>query len=93
VTYFVSGGGGAHAYPIERKPDDLFQSKEINYHYIEVKIEPGKMVAMMNRLEMKNGVAAWTQPDRVTITAPTAKAAAANASKTSPRCERVPKSP
>ena len=68
VTYFVTGGGGAHAYPIERKPDDLFQSKEINYHYIDVKVEPGKMVAVMNRLELKNGVASWSQPDRVSIT-------------------------
>ena len=82
VTYFVTGGGGAHAYPIERKPDDLFQSKEINYHYIDVKVEPGKMVAVMNRLELKNGVASWTQPDRVSITVSIEQKAAANASKT-----------
>ena len=68
VTYFVTGGGGAHAYPIERKLDDLFQSKEINYHYIDVKIEPRKMVVVMNRLELKNGLASWSQPDRVSIT-------------------------
>jgi Icc-related predicted phosphoesterase len=69
VTYFVTGGGGAHAYPIERKPDDLFQSNEINYHYIDIKVEPEKMVTTMNRLEMKNGAAEWTQPETVTITA------------------------
>ena len=73
VTYFVSGGGGAHPDPIERKPTDLFQSSEINYHYIDVKIESGTMVATMNRLEMKNGVASWTQPDRVTISTPAAR--------------------
>jgi hypothetical protein len=28
------------------------------------------MVAVMNRLEIKNGVASWTQPDRVTIMVP-----------------------
>src|SRR6266568_3710885 len=28
VLYFVSGGGGAHAYPIERAPDDPVQSKQ-----------------------------------------------------------------
>lgn len=67
VVYFVTGGGGAHAYPIERKPDDLFQSNEINYHFIDVKVEPGKMVATMNRLELKNGAATWTQPETVTI--------------------------
>jgi 3',5'-cyclic AMP phosphodiesterase CpdA len=70
VTYFVTGGGGAHAYPIEREPTDLFQSTEINYHYIDVTVNSGKMVAVMNRLEMKNSVASWTQPDTVTITAP-----------------------
>lgn len=70
VTYFVTGGGGAHAYPIERQPTDLFQSKEINYHYVDVKIEPGKLVATMNRLELKTGVATWTQPDTITITVP-----------------------
>jgi Icc-related predicted phosphoesterase len=32
VAYFVTGGGAAHAYPIERAPDDLFQSKKVNYH-------------------------------------------------------------
>jgi len=68
VIYFVTGGGGASAYPIERKPTDLFQSNEINYHFIDVKVEPGKMVATMNRLELKNGVASWTQRETVNIT-------------------------
>jgi hypothetical protein len=26
ISYFVSGGGGAHAYPITRAADDPFQS-------------------------------------------------------------------
>ncbi len=69
VTYFVTGGGGAHAYPIERQPADLFQSKEINYHYIDVNVETRKMVVTMNRLELKSGIASWTQPETVTITA------------------------
>jgi Icc-related predicted phosphoesterase len=73
VTYFVTGGGGAHAYPIERKPEDPYQSKEINYHYIDVLVQPGKMTATMNRLELKNGAPSWTQPDKVTITAPKSK--------------------
>ena len=77
VTYFVSGGGGAHAYPIQRDPEDPFQSKEINYHYIDVKVKRGRMVATMHRLEMKNGVASWSQPDTVTISAPTATTAQA----------------
>jgi hypothetical protein len=69
----VTGGGGAHAYPIERKPEDPYQSKEINYHYIDVLVQPGKMTATMNRLELKNGAPSWTQPDKVTIEAPKAK--------------------
>jgi acid phosphatase type 7 len=67
VTYFVTGGGGAHAYPIERQSTDLFQSTEINYHYIDVKVKRQKMVATMKRLELKNGVASWTRPETVTI--------------------------
>lgn len=67
VIYFVTGGGGAHAYPIERRPSDLFQSRQINYHYIDVQVGPGKMIAKMNRLELKDGTASWTQPDKVTL--------------------------
>jgi acid phosphatase type 7 len=77
VTYFVTGGGGAHAYPIERRPDDPFQSKEVNYHYIDVTVRGGQMVAIMNRLELKNGAASWSQPDKVTISVPAAAKQAA----------------
>jgi Icc-related predicted phosphoesterase len=75
VTYFVCGGGGAHAYPITRAADDLFQSKEANYHYLLVEVQPGRLKATMNRLEMKDGVAKWTQPDSVTISVPAVLAA------------------
>jgi len=81
VTYFVSGGAGAHAYPIERAPDDPFQSKEVNYHYLLVEVDRGQMSVTMNRLELTNGKAAWTQPDSVKIAVPAAaraKGAAAN---------------
>jgi hypothetical protein len=71
VTYFVTGGGGAHAYPITRAADDPFQSREVNYHYILVDVRPGKLKATMNRLEMIDGVAKWTQPDSVTVLCPT----------------------
>jgi Icc-related predicted phosphoesterase len=72
VVYFVTGGGGAHAYPIERRPTDLFQSMQINYHYIDIKVQPGKMVAVMNRLEFKNGIPTWTQVETVNIIVPAA---------------------
>jgi Icc-related predicted phosphoesterase len=74
ITYFVSGGGAAHAYPIERAPDDPFQSKAINYHYLLVEVDHQRMNVTMNRLELSSGRATWTTPDRVQIPAPAAAA-------------------
>jgi Icc-related predicted phosphoesterase len=70
VTYFVSGGGAAHAYPIERAADDPFQSKEINYHYLMVEVDRHQMNITMNRLDLTGGKPVWTQPDSVKITVP-----------------------
>jgi len=75
VTYFVSGGGAAHAYPIERAADDPFQSKEVNYHYLLVEVTPRELKVTMNRLDLTSGKAVWTQPDSVKIAAPVAAAA------------------
>src|ERR1700722_9674889 len=75
VTYFVTGGAGAHAYPIERAPDDPFQSKEVNYHYLLVDVDRGKLKVTMHRLQLTGGTAVWTEPDSVVISAPAAKAA------------------
>ncbi len=77
VTYFVSGGGAAHAYPIERAPDDPFQSKEINYHYLLVEVDHRQLKITMNRIELTGGKAVWTQPDSVKIAVPEAAAAKA----------------
>lgn len=77
VTYFVSGGGAAHAYPIERAPDDPFQSKEVNYHYLLVEVDQKQLKVTMNRLDLTTGKAVWTQPDSVKITVPAAAAQAA----------------
>ena len=74
ITYFVSGGGAAHAYPIERAPDDPFQSKEINYHYLLVEVDHQQMKVTMNRLDLTTGKAVWTQPDSVSISVPNAMA-------------------
>ena len=72
VTYFVTGGGGAHAYPISRSADDSFQSAEINYHYLLVQVRRGKLKVTMNRVEIKDGVAKWTRPDSVVVACPPA---------------------
>ena len=79
VTYFVSGGGGAHAYPINRAPDDPYKSKEINYHYLLLEVDHRQLKVTMNRLQLVNGKALWTQPDSATIAAPAAAAAKAAA--------------
>jgi hypothetical protein len=81
VTYFVSGGGAAHAYPIERAADDPFQSKEINYHYLLVEVDKQQMKVTMNRLDLTSGKAVWTQPDSVKIAVPAAAVAAQAAGK------------
>jgi Icc-related predicted phosphoesterase len=77
VTYFVTGGGAAHAYPIERAADDLFQSKEINYHYLLVEVDRRQVKVTMNRVDLTSGKEVWTQPDSVTIKALTPAAAQA----------------
>jgi acid phosphatase type 7 len=79
VTYFVTGGGGAHPYLIPRKAGDPLFDKAVNYHYLMVEVDRGKMKITMNRLELANGKATWTTPDAVEIATPTA--IPANASK------------
>lgn len=74
VTYFVTGGGAAHAYPISRAPDDPFQSKEINYHYLMVEVGANRVKITMNRIDLSSGKAVWTQPDVITINAVAASA-------------------
>lgn len=73
IVYFVTGGGGAHAYPIERAADDLFQSKEVNYHYLMIEVRDSQLSVAMNRLDLSSGKAIWSQPDSVVIKAETPK--------------------
>lgn len=77
ITYFVSGGGAAHAYPIQRAPSDPFQSKEVNYHYLLVEVDHQQLKVIMNRLDLTTGKAVWTQPDAVGIALPGAASAQA----------------
>jgi hypothetical protein len=79
VVYFVTGGGGAHPYPIERAPGDPFPDKNINYHFLVANVERGRLTATMNRLELSGGKASWTKPDSLTVTVPAALAAKAAA--------------
>jgi hypothetical protein len=72
----VLGGAGAHAYPIERAPDDLFRSKKVNYHYLEVKADRSSLQLTMHRLDLGSGKAVWTVPDSLTISVPVTRTAA-----------------
>jgi hypothetical protein len=72
----VTGGAGAHPYVVERSKGDLFQSQEVNYHYLMVEVDSGVAKITMHRLDLTSGTAVWTQPDSITISVPPAKAAA-----------------
>lgn len=78
VTYFVTGGGGAHAYPIARHPDDPYKDSGVNYHYLLIQVDHNRASVTMNKLEFKDGKAVWSKPDSVTITAPLAMPAVAD---------------
>ena len=76
VAYFVTGGAGAHAYPVDRAPSDPYQSNEINYHYLLVEDNGTQIKVTMNRLQV--GVdqkEIWTIPDQVRISVPAQAAA------------------
>lgn len=69
IDYIVSGGGGAHPYAITRKPEDLYQSNEVNYHYLLINVTADRAVITMNRLDVSAGHESWSQPDTVVIKA------------------------
>jgi hypothetical protein len=77
VTYFVTGGGGAHPYPITRQPGDPLFGKAVNYHYLLFEVDRGKMKITMERVELADGKASWSTPDAVEIAAPIAMPAKA----------------
>jgi Icc-related predicted phosphoesterase len=70
VTYFVSGGGGAHAYVIHRELSDPFQGDNVNFHYILVEVKGRTLKTTMNRVEIVDGKEKWSQPDSCTVTVP-----------------------
>lgn len=78
VAYFVTGGGGAHAYPIPRQPGDLYKDPGINYHFLLAQVSHNRITVTMNKLEFKDGKPVWSKPDEVTLTAPSALSAAAH---------------
>ena len=52
VTYLVSGGGGASPVPVERTPDDHYQSKDFpNFHYVKLELDGKSLWGRMIRLD------------------------------------------
>jgi Icc-related predicted phosphoesterase len=77
VTYFVTGGGGARPYSILRHADDPYKDPGVNYHYLLMQIDHGRLTVSMHKLEFRDGKEVWSQPDSVTIAAPAASSPAA----------------
>jgi acid phosphatase type 7 len=67
VSFFVTGGGGAHPYLIPRASGDLYKDAGINYHYLLVQVGTKSVEITMNKLELKDGKEIWSKPDSVTI--------------------------
>lgn len=78
VTYFVTGGGGAHPYQIIRKPDDPYKDNGVNYHYLLAEVDHNRLTITMHKVEIKDGKEIWSTPDSVTIRAPAALPTAAD---------------
>ena len=60
ITYFVTGGGGAHAYPIVRHADDLYKDAGVNYHYLLAEVDHNHLTVTMHKVEIKDGKEVWS---------------------------------
>jgi len=78
ITYFVTGGGGAHPYLIPRAGADLYKDNGVNYHYLLAEVDHHRLTVTMHKLEIKDGKEIWSRPDAVALQAPAELPAAAN---------------
>jgi len=69
VTYLVSGGGGASPVPVDRSPEDLYQSNDFpNYHYVKFTLEGEALKGEMHRLKDVNAdQPSWEVRDEFTV--------------------------
>ena len=71
IMYFVSGGGGAQPYLVDRSPADLYQQNTFpNYHYIRFTLEGNNLKGEMVRLkDPKAKKPEWEVKDKFEIKA------------------------
>jgi hypothetical protein len=64
VVYLVSGGGGAHPYPVERTPNDLYQDNGFpNFHYVKLVLEGNALKGTMYRFDPDAPTPTWEAKD------------------------------
>jgi acid phosphatase type 7 len=64
VVYLVSGGGGAHPYPVERTPSDLYQDNSFpNFHYVKLVLVGDTLKGTMYRLDPYAATPSWKESD------------------------------
>ncbi|MDP9038443.1 MAG: metallophosphoesterase [Acidobacteriota bacterium] len=71
VLYFVSGGGGAQPYEVDRTPADLYKGNEFpNYHYLRFTVEGKRLKGEMVRLKDASAATPeWEVRDRFEVKA------------------------
>jgi acid phosphatase type 7 len=71
VTYLVSGGGGAHPYPVQRTAPDQYQGTDFPiFHYILFRLDGRKLNATTYKLNFPVGTeASWHIEDQFAIAA------------------------
>ena len=69
VTYLVSGGRGASPVPVDRSPEDLYQSNDFpNYHYVKFTLDGDTLKGEMHRLKDVNAdIPSWEIRDEFTV--------------------------
>ena len=73
----LPGGRDAHTNLVDRAPDDPFQDRGFNYHYLRVEVDGNPATITMHRLDRPPGKAMRTQPDTVKVSVPALSQAAA----------------
>ena len=70
VVYLVSGGGGAHPYPVERTASDSYQDNAFpNFHYVKLVFDGDTLKGTMYRFDPDAATPTWTAKDSFEVRA------------------------